>query len=75
MHSAILKFMFSKQATKFDKIFTVDLTSGVVYKLRLQDKAGRWSKNVRFCQRFYHEKCQRMLVGGQEKLKSCQHSL
>ena len=53
----------------------VQLQLGAVHKLRLQDQVGRWSKNVHFCQRLYHRKCQRRGVGGQEKPKSCQRSL
>ena len=40
-------------------------TLGVVHKPRLQDEVG-WSKNIHFCQRSCHRKCQRRGVGGQK---------
>ena len=56
-------------------IVKLNVTLGVVQKLRLQDKVGRWFINVHFFQRLYHRKCQHRGVGGQEQPKSCQRSL
>ena len=56
-------------------MYCLSYTIEVVHKLRLQDEVGRWSKNVRFCQRSYHRIWQCRGVGRQKKPKSCQRSL
>ena len=56
-------------------VFIGVVSLGAVNKLRLQEEVGRWSKNVHFCQQLEGRTCQRRVVGGQKKPKSCQRSL
>ena len=47
----MVKFLFSKKATKIDEIFTVDLTLGGIQQLRGQDEGGGGQKMEKFCPR------------------------
>ena len=55
----VLKFMFSKKATKIDKIFTIDLTLCSKYQINGEDFVNflAFSENTNFTKYQISERC------------------
>ena len=49
------------------KLIINNIFLGAVYKLRLKEEGGRWSKKSTFCNLSYRRKCKRRGVGVQKK--------